>query len=351
MPVVGILRELGVLWHFPERTETDLYILLASHRENLEARLGWQVSTEALVADLAIAQGERLRSVAVRLAEGVVSAFIPAELESGPPTGQWHRELVAARETIQLFHTILVAVTGNPSGWTTLDRAIEIAQREEARLFELHVLVEESDQTVAEEIQGDFERRCREAGVQSDLAFEHGNISEALVARARWADLVILPLNHPPEASPRGRLGSGLRRVIRRIGRPILAMPPVAETPTHGLLTYDGSPKAEEALFMAAYFAGQWELRLTVLYVSRAAHTNQDPIISANEYLASHGVDATYVQEKGPVEDVILETAQMHKCDLIIMGSYRTVPVLEVVLGSVLDSILRQTHLPIMICR
>ena len=351
MPVVGILRELGVLWHFPERTEADLYLLLASHRETLEAHLGWQVSTEALVADLAIAQSERLRSVATRLAEGVVSAFIPAELESGPPTGQWRRELVTARETIQLFHTILVAVTGNPSGWTTLDRAIDIAQREQARLLGLHVLTEESDQTVENEIQGDFERRCSEAGVQSDLAFEHGNISEALVARARWVDLVMLPLNHPPEASPRGRLGSGMRTVIRRSGRPVLAMPPDSSTPTHSLLAYDGSPKADEALFMAAYFAGQWELRLTVLYVSRAAHADQDPIITANEYLASHGVDAIYVQEKGPVEDVILETAQIHNCDLIIMGSYRTAPVLEVVLGSVVDSILRQTQLPIMICR
>lgn len=351
MPVVGILRELGVLWHFPERTETDLYVLLASHRATLEARLGWQVSTEAAIADLTTTKSERPRSVAARIAEGVVSAFIPAELESGPPTGQWRRELVAARETNQLFHTILVALTGNPSGWTTLDRAIDIAQREEARLLGLHVLTEESDQTVADEIQGEFERRCREADIQSDFAFEHGNISEALVARARWTDLVMLPLNHPPEASARGRLGSGLRRVIRRSGRPVLALPPGAAAPAHGLLAYDGSPKADEALFMAAYFAGQWQLRLTVLYVSKAAHADQHPIKSANEYLAAHGVDATYVQEKGAVEDVILETAQMHNCDLIMMGSYRTVPVLEVVLGSVVDSILRQTQLPIMICR
>lgn len=43
LPVVEIIRQQGLLAHFPDRTETDLYILLTAHRLELEKALGLEV--------------------------------------------------------------------------------------------------------------------------------------------------------------------------------------------------------------------------------------------------------------------------------------------------------------------
>jgi nucleotide-binding universal stress UspA family protein len=44
-------------------------------------------------------------------------------------------------------------------------------------------------------------------------------------------------------------------------------------------------------------------------------------------------------------------TAEERGCDLIIMGGYGFNPVLEVVLGSAVDEVLRTSRRPMLICR
>jgi hypothetical protein len=50
-PVTEIIREQGLLTHFPDRTETDLYVLLTAHRLELEKALGLEMdASQAAVA-------------------------------------------------------------------------------------------------------------------------------------------------------------------------------------------------------------------------------------------------------------------------------------------------------------
>jgi nucleotide-binding universal stress UspA family protein len=62
-------------------------------------------------------------------------------------------------------------------------------------------------------------------------------------------------------------------------------------------------------------------------------------------------VQAVFVKESGPVAEAILKTADEHQSDLIIMGGYGLSPVLEVVLGSTVDHVLRASRRPMLICR
>ena len=117
------------------------------------------------------------------------------------------------------------------------------------------------------------------------------------------------------------------------------------------LLAYDGSPKAEEALFVATYLAGRWGIPLTVLTVAQRGHTSAATLRHAERYLADHGVSATLVQERGPVVEAILHTARERRSGLLIMGGYGHRPVLEVVLGSTVEEVLRTACCPMLICR
>jgi nucleotide-binding universal stress UspA family protein len=51
------------------------------------------------------------------------------------------------------------------------------------------------------------------------------------------------------------------------------------------------------------------------------------------------------------VADAILRTAAAHASDLIVMGGYGHYPVVELMLGSVVDDLLRASQQPVLICR
>jgi nucleotide-binding universal stress UspA family protein len=131
----------------------------------------------------------------------------------------------------------------------------------------------------------------------------------------------------------------------------VLAVPGVFSPLNRPLLAYDGSPKSKEALYVAAYLAARGQVPLTVVTVVEGGEVTPDALTEAAEYLEQHGVQATLVSEYGPVDEVILQTAEAHDSDLILMGGYGHGPVAEVVLGSAVDGVLRASRQPVLICR
>ncbi len=377
LPVVQVIRQRGILRDFPDRTETDLYLWVSEHRAELERELGWEISTEDAAADLAAQFSPRRQRVAARVGEKLLDAVMPAGLEAGPPPGEWREEHLAARHDDRLFADILVAINGEESGWHALQQALVVARLEGARLLGLHVVPSETqrESEEARAVQAEFSRRCEAAGIPGELALEVGKVPRTICERARWTDLVVLSLSYPPAPQPIARLSSGLSALLRRCPRPVLAAPASSSHPStalrpfdrlraaqgsgqgpgrrldRALLAYDGSPKANEALFVATYLAGRWNIPLVVVTVIEPGRTTSDTLAHAQEYLETHGVQAVFVKETGPVAEAVLKTAEEHESDLIIMGGYGLGPVLEVVLGSTVDQILRVSRRPMLICR
>jgi nucleotide-binding universal stress UspA family protein len=217
----------------------------------------------------------------------------------------------------------------------------------------LHVVSSEAEleSESALAVQAEFNRRCEEAGVPGKLAIASGKTSSQICARSRWTDMVILSLEHPPPPKVLGRLGSGFRSILRRCAGPVLAVPGQVSSLNHALLAYDGSPKAEEALFVATYLVGRWHISLTILTVSKSARAAEKTQAPAQAYLTQHGIQARFVQRDGPVAPRILKAAQDNRSDFIIMGGYGRRAVTEVTLGSVVGEALRTSRQPILICQ
>jgi nucleotide-binding universal stress UspA family protein len=200
-------------------------------------------------------------------------------------------------------------------------------------------------------VEAEFERRCQGAGIAGKLAVEVGGIARKICERNRWTDLVVVNITYPPPLSPVARLTSGSRAVLRRCASPILTVPEAASPLDRALLAYDGSRRAEEALFVAAYLAGRWNISLAVVSVVGGGRVTPDTLAQAQQYLAAQGVQATFIQEGGSAADAILNTAQQQASNFVIMGGYGYSPVLEVMLGSTVDQVLRAGRLPTLICR
>jgi len=353
LPVVSVIHAQGLLRDFPGRTETDLYLWVMEHRAELEASLGWTIDPDQAAAHLAAEHSPRAGRVAERLSEKLFSSVIPEELSAGPPPGEWRRQRERLGDDDRLFDDILVPLRHDAMGWEALNQGIEVARRETARILGLHLIArpEDADTDSVRSLAAEFERRCSEAGVESGLAIDVGPAARKICERAAWTDLIVISLAHPPAPQGVARLASGFRKLVRRCPRPVLAVPRTASGVGKILLAYDGSPKAREALYVAAYMGSAWRADLGLVVVDDKEQDNRPALEDAMRYLEDRGLEATEMSVRGEAAESILASAEAFGADLIAMGGYGANPMVEVALGSVVDEVLRRSDVPVLLCR
>lgn len=352
LPVVQLIKDRGFPDRFPDRTEADFYLWVSEYRRELAAELGWEVDSKVAAADLVLQARSQLGKSLTRLGRVILKTIIADDEETDDQPGEHQRERMAIRKDDRLFTEVLVPLSGEDTSWTVLEQAFEIARREGAFLRGMHIVPSKSliENKTSMAVQAEFTQRCEDAGIPGTMVVTTGKISNQICARSRLTDLVILNLAHPPPAKVLAKLGSGFRNIIRNCTGPILAVPDQASSLDSALLAYDGSPKADEALFVAAYMAGRWHIPLVVTTVKDNSRVTEDTLGSARKYLEDYGVQALFILKEGPVALSILETAQEHKSRLILMGSYGEPPLKEIALGSVVDELLRTSRIPVLIC-
>jgi len=318
LPVVEHIREQGMLRDFPDRTETDLFLWICEHRSALEKRLGWNVEHEAAAADLVANRSQKPQRVVARVEDKLFQTLTPVQLGAGPAAGQWREKRLATRKGDCLFADILVPVSGDECGWYAFDQALFIAKQEDSRLFGLHIVssAHQIDGETAQAVKAEFLQRCQAAGVLGEFSIEAGNIVGKICERAPWSDLIVMYPATPPGAKLWSRMTSGSRTVIYRSARPVLTVPGPACSLERILLAYDGSLKAQEGLFVAAYLAGYWSISLDVLTVAEKVG-HQDKLAEARQYLESREIEASYISTGGDVVEVILATAAKQKSDYV----------------------------------
>jgi nucleotide-binding universal stress UspA family protein len=364
LPITEIIWSKGILADFPSRTETDLYLWITEHRAELENELGREIRPEDAAGDLASKYSPKPERRAARLGSKIANSILPNSLSTGPPTGQWRKDKEQfSRE--RLFSDILVAISGSDEGWIALDHALKVAQQESGRLHGLHIIPAVEDRNNQQEdfakgVEAQFHQRCQEIGIAGTMKVLRGEVSKNITEQARWNDLVVVNLAHPPGNTPLAALSSGFRRLVQRCPRPILAIPTVAcraepgsDSPclNNALLAFDGSPKANEALFIAAYLAGKWRMPLAVINVIDDLSISSNALEAARRYLEARHVNSKYISVSGPVVDSILQTANDEGSELLLVGGYGHGPFLDIVMGSTVDKILRGSSKPVLISR
>lgn len=350
MPMVNLIREREMLRGFPGRTETDLYVWISQHHAEVEEALGWEIKPQAAAEDLdaqARFGGHRdlLRAGGILLT-GVISR---RGLKSQSPE-KWRE---GAFEGFGFPLDVLVALSGEPESWSALEQAKIIARREGARLLGLHVVRSkdqlESKQALA--VRAGYQSRCSEEAIVCHLVVDVGDVATKINERAHWTDLVVIHLAHPPGARVNGKSVSGFRTLIQHCPRPILAVPRGASQLEHALLAYDGSDKSIEALYLATYLTGQWQIPLTVVTVTNGGQITDRTLEEAERYIEDRGCQPTLNATSGAAVRGILEVAEESGADLLLMGGYGHNRAQDSVLGSTVDQVLRMIEVPVLICR
>ncbi len=349
LPVVRIIRELGILHHFPERTEVDMYVLLSERQVELEEDLGWHVDLETGVSDLIIKEEQSHNFF------GNILRKISPFLDRGPAPGIWRRQQLIRHRYHHLFEHILVPLDGSEEGWKMFEFILDAAQFDGDHILGLHVVTDKKlvESAPVNQMRERFNQSCQDAGIRGEFAVEVGSSPvKSILKHAAWVDFVIVNSTRPPADKPLTRISPDLIQIIQQCPRPIQVRPDGTESDySHALLAYDGSPKSDEALFIATYLSARWKKDLTVVTV-QTENTDESDLEKARNYLTQHGLrDVNYVLEKGSIAETVLRTAEAHQSNLLFMGGFSFRPLRHLTLGSTAEHILREFRHPMWVCQ
>jgi nucleotide-binding universal stress UspA family protein len=232
-----------------------------------------------------------------------------------------------------------------------LEQAIQVGRLEESALHGLHVLTPRArpDSARSAAVQARFGERCKAAEIPGSLALVKGDVAEQVCKRALLTDLIVLSVAHPPERGISG-LGSGMRTIIARSARPILAVTGETSRMDRSVLAFDGSPKSKEALFVAAYLAEQWKSALTVLTLADGSRVPSSVQETARSYLELHEIQADYVICKDSLDNLPRVIAE-RGVNLVLMGGYGAGALKGLFIDSTVNQLLRGSTCPVLICR
>jgi len=328
IPLAEAIRDRGLLHWFPDRTTTDLYIWIAENRAALEKEQGWEIQSDIAATDL----------------------ILERSVKSEP--GSWRKARTATRYTDHLFMDILVPLSGDAESWDSLEQAILIAQREEAKIHGLHIVdsKEKVESVGALAVQTQFNQICADANVDGKLFIEAGEITKKISERATMTDLIVLKIVHPPIGGI-STLRSPFRTILANSPRPLLGVPGKATQFKRALLAYDGSERAKEALFVATYLAEIWKTELIVFTALDGARIKPEVQDYVKRYLEIHEVEADYIVTEQDSKAILKSTIAEQQADLVLMGTYGRSVIREVVSGGTLDYLLREAGVPTFICR
>jgi nucleotide-binding universal stress UspA family protein len=196
-----------------------------------------------------------------------------------------------------------------------------------------------------------FLAACAERGVRADIHLSTGIIANEICEQARTADLVVVGHRGVNERFSTGLLGGTTESVTRKCPKPVLVSPLEFRPITRPLLAYDGSQRAAAAMHEAAELAAALRLPLTVLHVGKDESAARRLLDEACRYLATHRVEAEYVTRAGYANEAILEVMVEGQHDLLLIGAYGHSRIIEMVLGSTTEYVLRNASSPVFLCR
>ena len=197
----------------------------------------------------------------------------------------------------------------------------------------------------------ELSERCRVKGVRHETFLDMGIVPSEICERAKVADLVVLGHRGVNEEFSTGLLGSTSESVTRRCPRPVFVTTQKFKAIENPLLAYDGSQRSSSAMESAAEFCNQLHLPLTVLYVPKEEGMAEKVFQEAKSYLESYDLDVRYEVAKGFPEQRIVEYLRNFTYDLLFIGAYGHRRIIELVLGSTTEYVLRNSPGPVFLKR
>jgi nucleotide-binding universal stress UspA family protein len=197
----------------------------------------------------------------------------------------------------------------------------------------------------------EFSDQASKSSARSDTILVMGIVANEIAEQARTADLVVIGHRGVNEKFSTGLLGSAAESVTRKCPRPVFISPAEFRPISRPVLAYDGSQRAAAAMHAAAEFCSSLSLPLTVLTVAKDPDSGERIISDARKYLGSYNLESDCVVQTGNAPEQIVAYLKQEGFDLLFIGAYGHSRIIEMVLGSTTEYVLRNSSCPVFLNR
>ncbi len=255
-----------------------------------------------------------------------------------------------------MIKNILIALDGSEHARAALHYALWIAERVRAALWGLHVIdIIAVEGPFFQDISGalGFEPYFDMSGKVREALHERGHmLLEEFATVCHERGIVVIGHRGVNERFSTGLLGGTAESVTRKSARPVFVSPMQFQAVTHPLLAYDGSQRASAAMHSAAELCATLNLPLTVLAAATREVDGEERVLDeARRYLSSYGVQATCLSLVGHPYLRIIDCIKDRGHDLLFIGAYGHSRIIEMVLGSTTEYVLRNAPCPVFLAR
>jgi nucleotide-binding universal stress UspA family protein len=196
-----------------------------------------------------------------------------------------------------------------------------------------------------------FANDARGENLRVETILDLGIVANVICERARSADLLSIGHRGINERFSTGLLGSTAESVTRKCARPVLISPMAFREPRRAVLAYDASERASNAMRHAAEFCGELKIPLTVVTVARDAKIGERSLKEARGYFRAHSGQVDYELLSGHVHEALVAYLKDSDADLLFIGAYGHSRIIEMVLGSTTEYVLRNVSCPVFLSR
>ncbi len=270
------------------------------------------------------------------------------------------------------MNEIVIAQDGSPSAQAAADVAIQFAQARGLSVHGLYVVDEmlalDSYANLPSELAGDIhaasrdellgqlaglgdaalrmlEARCRAAHVPVTAELLTGGVPEMLLLESERAQMLAIGRRGSSHAGDPHRLGQRFRTVAHQAHVPLIIGGDKARPVRRLLLATNGSERARAALGWASLLRSSLPAEVMVVAVQEhEGEPGSDRLAGAQALLPG----CTCLHRRGQPAHEIIAAAVETQADMILMGRYRHLPLMEWLIGSTVDQVLRGTQLPVL---
>jgi len=184
-----------------------------------------------------------------------------------------------------------------------------------------------------------------------ETVLDMGIVANQVCDRARSVDLVMIGHRGVNERFSSGLLGSTAEAVARKCPRPLFISPMKFREIQRMVLAYDGSERAARAMRAAAEFASSLGIPLAIVTVARDQKTGERTLEEARKYFEPYSLQAEFKLLGGHANEEIVKFIKDYEADLLFIGAYGHSRIIEMVLGSTTEYVLRNTPCPVFLSR
>ena len=239
------------------------------------------------------------------------------------------------------------ASIGIDSYQSLLDRLVEL-EREVARINHQRA------KTILQTAREFFIER----GISADaieLIHDTGFLIDCFDRHEAACDLIVLGKRGETASFASEHLGSNLERLVRSSHKPCWVTPREFQPISKVLFAYDGGTSCRQALKFAIetpLLFRHTELHiLSVATKPKQEERVQKMLENVASAIESAGFTTIPVMLTGDPDSIIVEYAETHAIDTILMGAYGHQPIRRLLIGSTTTQVLQRVSLPVLLYR